>query len=536
MEREALVSLVLGVQNGDDTAMTEMYNTFHDDIHYYIFKTVNDEELASDLTQDTFIEILQSIHSLQEPAAFITWSRQIAYRRCTAYFKKRHDLLVDEDEDGNTIFDTIPEDCSEFIPDEALDREELKQTIHGIIDELPEKQRTAIMMRYFDELSVAEIAKIQNTNEGTVKSRLNYGRKAIGKSIEDYEKKNNVKLHCAGVIPLLLWLLREYRLANGLSLTTGVVSAPVAPAVAGTATATTATTATTTAVATKTVGTALVAKIAAGIVVASVAIGGIVLATPKNNEPPAPCQHQWQAEGEQSKCTLCEEVCSHEELLTSVTEPQEEGVLSITENCSLCGWTGTEFKLTFTDNPIYVIRPTDWIAENLSEESYASMVSVLQELQKDTAGDVVCTPVGVLYYYNEDVQPGDSINNRLVVIFHLDNGTVPNGWYTYISPNSDAVIKSVKEQDEYAYHSVVCAGEFDEQEHIANLLPIFYSKEVYSFWGDTPYQVHFDYNGVRYSGHTTIEDCLIALEQNLIKGQYEHLTVSKELKEYIPPF
>ena len=534
MDRERLIAMVTGVQNGDDNAMTEMYTTFQDDIYYYILKTVNDSELASDLTQDTFIEILQSIGSLQEPAAFVTWSRQIAYRRCTAYFKKRHDILVDEDEDGYSIFDTVAEDRTEFIPDEALDKEDLKQTIHGIIDELPEEQRSAIMMRYFDEIPVADIAKIQGVSEGTVKSRLNYGRKAIKQSVENYEKKHNVKLHCAGVVPLLLWLLREYRLANGLSLTTGVASATVAPTVAGTAT--TATIATSTAVATKTAGTALVAKIAAGIVAATVAVGGIVLATQGNSEPPAPCQHQWQVVDEQGECKLCEEICNHEDFLSSVSEPQEEGVLSVTENCSLCGWTETELKLTYTDNPIYVIRPTDWIAENLSEESYASMVSVLQELQKNTAGDVVCTPVGVLYYYNEDVQPDDSINNRLVVIYHVDNGIVPGGWYTYISPNSDAVIKSVKEQDEYAYHSVVCAGEFDEQEHIANLLTIFYSKEVYSFWVDTPYQVHFDYDSVRYSGHTTIEDCLIALEQNLIKGQYEHLTVSKELEEYIPPF
>lgn len=204
MDRERLIALVTGVQNGDDNAMTEMYNAFHDDIHYYILKTVNDTELASDLTQDTFIEILQSIGSLQEPAAFVTWSRQIAYRRCTAYFKKRHDILVDEDEDGYSVFDTIAEDRTEFIPDEALDKEDLKQTIHSIIDELPEEQRSAIMMRYFDEIPVSDIAKVQGVSEGTVKSRLNYGRKAIKQSVENYEKKHNVKLHCAGVIPLLL--------------------------------------------------------------------------------------------------------------------------------------------------------------------------------------------------------------------------------------------------------------------------------------------------------------------------------------------
>lgn len=497
MERQKLIELVEGVQKGEESALTQIYNEFHDELYYYIYKTVNDPELASDLTQDTFIEILQSIGSLQEPAAFVTWSRQIAYRRCTAHFKKRHDLLADEDEDGYSVFDTVAEDRAEFIPHEALDKEDLKKTIHGIIDQLPQEQRSAIMMRYFDEISVADIAKIQGVSEGTVKSRLNYGRKAIKQSVESYEKKNNVKLHCAGVIPLLLWLVREYRRANGLSLTTG------APASAGTAAT----------AAAKTVTAGLAAKIAAGVVAASVAIGGIAFGVT-----------QWLAP------------CDHEGKLSAVTESQEEGVAAVTETCSQCGWTETKLELTFTDRPIYVTRSTDWILEHLSEESVASMAAVLQDLQKTVAGEVVCTPVGVLYYYNEEVGESDNGNNRLVLVFHLDNGIVPGGWYTYISPNSDAVIKSVKEQGEYAYHSVVCAGEFHQQNHIENLLPIFYSKEVYSFWVDTPYEVHFDHNGVRYSGHTSLEDCLTALEKNLINGQFAHLTVSEELKAYISPF
>ena len=47
------------------------------------------------------------------------------------------------------------------------------------------------MMYYFDEMSVKQIAEIQGVSEGTVKSRLNYARKAIKKSVESYEKKNN---------------------------------------------------------------------------------------------------------------------------------------------------------------------------------------------------------------------------------------------------------------------------------------------------------------------------------------------------------
>ena len=75
-----------------------------------------------------------------------------------------------------------------------------------------------------------------------------------------------------------------------------------------------------------------------------------------------------------------------------------------------------------------------------------------------------------------------------------------------------------------------------EQDHIENILAIFYSKEVYSFWVDTPYRVHFDYGGVRYSGHTTVEDCLLALKKNLISGQFPHLSVFGDVKKYISPF
>lgn len=282
MKREELIALVKDVQNGNENAFTQMYEVFHNDLYYYIFKTVNDKELASDLTQDTFIEILQSIRSLQEPAAFVTWSRQIAFRRCTAYFKKRRDLIADEDEDGYSVFDTLEEDNAEFIPGEALDKEEFKNIILSILDTLPEEQRSAIMMRYFDELSIPEIAKIQCTSEGTVKSRLNYGRKAIAKAVEDYEKKYDIKLHSAGILPILLWVTRQQKLAKGISLTTGTASATGAAAAIAVASATTATGATaavvTTGVAVKAVGTALAMKIAAGVAAAAITVGGIALA------------------------------------------------------------------------------------------------------------------------------------------------------------------------------------------------------------------------------------------------------------------
>ena len=270
METEKLTALVLAAQNGEDNAATELYNAYQKDLYYHILKTVNDSTLAEDLLQDTFIEILQTINNLNEPAAFPSWSKQIAYHKCTAYFKRRRDILADEKEDGLSVFDTLEEDNAEFIPDEALDKADLKQTIHQMIDELPEEQRSALLLRYFDEISVKEIAEIQGVTEGTVKSRLNYGRKAIKDAVEGYEKKHGVKLRCAGVIPLLLWLFREISVSNGISLTSTTASATYAAANAATPVVSEGVKA-----GAKTAGKFAAKKLIAGITAATVVAGGV---------------------------------------------------------------------------------------------------------------------------------------------------------------------------------------------------------------------------------------------------------------------
>lgn len=277
MEIDKLTSLVCAVQQGDRQAADELYTAVHQGLYYYISKTVNDPELAQDLLQETFIEIYQTIDKLNEPAAFLKWSRQIAYHKCTAYSRKTKDIIVDENEDGLSIFDTIEEERTEFIPDEALDKEDLKQTIHAMLAELPMEQRSAIMLRYFDEISVKEIAEIQGVTEGTVKSRLNYGRKALQKSVEDYEKKNGVKLHCAGVIPLLLWLFaNEANAASAAASAASVAASAAAPVIAEGVKE-----------GTKAAGKFAIKKLFAGIAAAAVVAGGTV-AVLLHDEPEAP--------------------------------------------------------------------------------------------------------------------------------------------------------------------------------------------------------------------------------------------------------
>lgn len=283
MEKGKLLLIVEKAKQGDNDSFNTLFTETYNDVYYFALKTVKDETLAADVTQDTFVTIFQNIDSLNDPVAYPAWSRQITYRHCLQYLKKQNrEVAVDENEDGSTIFDIIEEDRTEFIPEENLDKEDFKKTILQMVDSLPEEQRTAVILYYYDELSIKEIAEIQGVTEGTVKSRLNYARKAIKASVESYEKKHNVKLRCAGVLPLLLWLFASDFGSSAMSATTAQTVAT------GVSTATGAKLSLSSLVksGTKIVWT-LWQKIVAGIAAATIAVGGTVAVVNIVNKPDA---------------------------------------------------------------------------------------------------------------------------------------------------------------------------------------------------------------------------------------------------------
>lgn len=322
MEREQLIHLVTAAQSGDGEALNELFNAFYNDVYYFALKTVKDDDLACDITQETFVEIINTIGDLKEPAAFVKWMKQITYHQCTRYFKKKKDVLVDEDEEGNTIFDIVAEDRTEFIPDEALDQQDFKKTILAMLDELSEEQRAAVLMYYYDELSVKQIAEIQGVSEGTVKSRLNYARKSIKNSVEDYEKKNNIKLHSFAFLPFMFWLLKAaaedsaagaasaapqvaagVSAATGTAITAGVATGTATAVAAGTTGAAVATTAAATTTTATAAGAGVLAKIAAlplfvkiisVLVAAAIVIGSVAVAKLDDQENPSEPQGSMQ--------------------------------------------------------------------------------------------------------------------------------------------------------------------------------------------------------------------------------------------------
>lgn len=151
-----------------------------------------------------------------------------------------------------------------------MDRQETVRLVAEMIDDLPEDQKLCLLLYYRDELSVSQIAQALQVSEGTVKSRLNYGRRKVKAKVEKLEKQGT-KLYGLAPMPLLALLLRQE--AETLPLPAGLAAAGAAPVTAVDAAAS----GRAAAAAAKAAG-GLAAKIAAGVLAAILVVGGTVAA------------------------------------------------------------------------------------------------------------------------------------------------------------------------------------------------------------------------------------------------------------------
>lgn len=287
MEKEQLTALVKKSQSGDQGALERLLQYAHTSVSYQCRKMLGNEQDAEDMTQEVLLTIYTKLDTLQEPAAFRKWANQIAATRCINALNRSHvEYQFAEDEEGHSVLDNLEELDEQVIPDKAIDNAETARMIEEIVAGLPDAQRAVTLMFYYDEMSVREIAMAMNVSENTVKSRLNYARKAIKEKVLDYEKQG-IKLYGLSPLPFLLYFLR--RSASGSADAAAAKAAAKATLAAlGTGNAGSAgaagaaSSAAGSAAAAGSAGTAapgilssLGVKIAAGVLAAAVALGGI---------------------------------------------------------------------------------------------------------------------------------------------------------------------------------------------------------------------------------------------------------------------
>ena len=207
-----IADYVAAARRGDQNAFSKLFEFTNQKAYYTALKITKKEQDAEDMVQDAYIKAFTSLDSLTDDGKFESWLNMIVANKCRDYLKKKKPDLFSkyESDDSDIAFeDTLENNDISLLPETVTENEATRQIVMQCIDKLPDDQKLCVVMFYYDELSVKEIAVALQIPEGTVKSRLSKARKTLKKEFEQLEKRDKIKLHGVPFVPLMRWVFQK---------------------------------------------------------------------------------------------------------------------------------------------------------------------------------------------------------------------------------------------------------------------------------------------------------------------------------------
>ena len=202
---KTIKELVLSAKNGNKKAFDKLYKLTSNDVWFTCVSLLKDEENAKDIMQETYITAFLKLNTLKDEEKFCGWLTAIATNKSKNKLKGKVEYQIDDE-----VLIAKTETDELMLPEEYINKAEKRKVLLQIIeDTLSFNQYQVVLMFYFNELSIAEIAQTLEISEGTVKSRLNSSRAKMKTAIEDYEKKSGDKLHGVVVVPFFTTIFKE---------------------------------------------------------------------------------------------------------------------------------------------------------------------------------------------------------------------------------------------------------------------------------------------------------------------------------------
>ena len=203
-EPSAIDALIERCLRGDQAAWEQIVRQHWRKVFNVAYKFVGSHEQAEDLTQDIFLKIFKSLDTFDRRANFQTWLISVSRNLCIDHYRsvRKERQTIDREvtaEDVSPVSATVS-------PLAALENRDLAALLRQALQGLPQSLRMAVLLRDIQELSYQEIAERLRLPEGTVKSRINRGRKELARQIrrlrdEADGRAAGARLNAAGVAP-----------------------------------------------------------------------------------------------------------------------------------------------------------------------------------------------------------------------------------------------------------------------------------------------------------------------------------------------
>lgn len=190
---ESDVELIKQWKEGSEEAFDAIYGRYKQTAMRTAWLLCHNLADSEDIVQETFVQCYFHIHELKDESRFWPWMLKCLVRTGWKLMKKQKKEMPEEQmelhlERERYLESTFSGQISGEPLEEAIAREFSGELMEAL-QKLSEKHRIAIVLYYYDELSVREIAKITGCLEGTVKSRLHFARKQLKKMLSNADEK-----------------------------------------------------------------------------------------------------------------------------------------------------------------------------------------------------------------------------------------------------------------------------------------------------------------------------------------------------------
>ena len=184
--------LVKQCWQGDSTAMERLILKYQNRIYNVILKICADPDDAAELTQETFVKVIENIDNFQGRSGFYTWAFRIAVNLTLNYCQRNARLGFSSlDAEQEKYYSRTNQALKEFLSDDSLpdpaavaqDRELCEIAVRSLM-KLDDAQRAVVVLRDIEDMNYDQIAKVLDIELGTVKSRLSRARKKLRQILE----------------------------------------------------------------------------------------------------------------------------------------------------------------------------------------------------------------------------------------------------------------------------------------------------------------------------------------------------------------
>lgn len=177
--------LVEMAQEGDSNAFAELYAMTYQHTYNYAAHYLRDMLLAQDALQETYILALRNISGIKEPTLFVAWLNQICFRVCYDMSRKNRQEYNDSNPE---LLELIRDDKMSHNPEEQCESDDENARLKEAVLSLPFTEQQVIVMRYYNDMKLEDIASAIGCSRSSVKRYLISARERLGQMLRREER------------------------------------------------------------------------------------------------------------------------------------------------------------------------------------------------------------------------------------------------------------------------------------------------------------------------------------------------------------